>query len=82
MELHAPELLVVGATVGCHGYLVGRCYYLESFGQGSDGVAMTHPYLTSRLHSVHKRVGAIDMFQDGTAIFAAVGRLYGSSEHV
>ena len=44
MELHSPDRLL-GAGIGSILHIGGRGYHLEVFGDGSDGVAMAHPYL-------------------------------------
>ncbi len=78
VELHAPCLLAFH-SVGCDGYFVGRGDCFEACRDGSDRVAVAHPYLSAGVDIFHQRIGGVDLGEVCAAIFAGWSRLYGAS---
>ena len=81
VELHAKYLLVL-SRVCCKLHLVSACNAAESVGQGSDGVAVTHPHLTVSLKALEQWARGVYRRKIGSAVFAAVSRLHATSQCV
>ncbi len=76
VELHAPQPHSGLARERREAHVGGRSHCREAFRQGSDGVAVAHPYLRSGLDAVEQRAGRVDICEVGPAILARRGRLY------
>ena len=81
MELHAPNLLILGGVCGVF-YGFGGCDALKILGDCRNGVAVAHPHLRIVVKSLKQRILLVDELQILTAIFAAAGGLHVAAQCV
>ena len=80
VKLHSPQTHFGRCLEGSETNIVGRGDSGETFGNGSDGVAMAHPYLCSRFNSFEEGAGGVYLSKVGASVFARRRRFYFSAE--
>ena len=73
MELYAPDTALGRGRIGGEVNVFGRSDGPIAFGDGGDGVTMTHPHLRRGCKAFEEGVGGIELLQVSPSVLSRIG---------
>ena len=82
MELHAPQSLSSSSLISSIAHRLCAGYAMETSGDGSNGVSMTHPHLRAWMETSKERILPVDSGQVLPPVLTAASRFHAPTQFV